>query len=766
MEPGPACPAGKTAGSRRWALQALGLLGVSAAELVLFWASARRHYAWVYPRWFDQLQYLREAYGSYDRMGAGGFAEGASQALGTASPQGSLHGFLGMVAFSIGGPSRTSALAVNLGAFLCLQAATFAAVRRISGSFAWAWAAVGLLAALQSPWSGNPGSAIDFRLDWMAACAYGVALAAAVCADRFRSTRWALLFGIAVGIALLVRHLTAIYFGLVYLGLLAWLLCQPDRLRRCGRLALSGLCALGVSGWAFWRSGRNIYTYYWIGHFFGAERALRDTHMNALSSLGWLLSELLFHQIGLAAALLGAAAGAAFLASGLRGGEREGPAGPRRSPGPAAWAAVLAFLAAPAAVMLIHPEKAPQPLNIMLPSATWVIVLVWQCLARRAARGAVAATCVAVALAGAALFVRSQLRDPFTPEMESEYRRMNAFSDYLYFRAEESGLSRPSVAVTRVFDGLNAGSFEVLGRERHRTPLAFIPTLPNGLADDPPGDVIARLAASDFVCLVTRGPRAWSFDREMEAMLPDLRDWCDRNLRHDGDLETSEVSVSLYERRALTRPAGKGVDLAAMIAAASRGPADAPVTVPGPPLLTTPATVLWTTQAEFDYEARAAYSPVRFHALAMPAGLTLDPSTGEIRGHFPAAGRFGAVLAADNAAGSARAAVTFLVTDQPWDGSVRPPDRATIGVPADFSYAAFDSRGTLDFIDVSDLTTGKMIARLPAKDDERRNWQGAVEVTFREPGPHRVKLRFVRYDPAAGGSYSFFDRECLVAAGP
>jgi hypothetical protein len=323
------------------------------------------------------------------------------------------------------------------------------------------------------------------------------------------------------------------------------------------------------------------------------------------------------------------------------------------------------------------------------------------------------------------------------------------------------------VAVTRILDCLNPALFEVLGRERHRTPLPFVPTLPTGLVSDAADDVMARLAGSDFVCLVSRGPQTWPFDREMAAMLPEMRQWCDQNLGHDGDLEAPDFSVSIYERPALARPqAGRGVTLSAMISSARRGLPFALPPVPGAPILTVPATLFWTTRAEFRYGVRAAYSPVRFRVDGLPTGLHLDPLTGEIRGTFRSTGRFGAVVTAENPRGSARAELTFMVSDQTWDVAISPPAGASIGVPADIGYSAYDSRGTLDFIDVSDLTTGKFIERVAANEDQRRNWQETFRVTFRELGEHRIKLRFVRYDPSGGGKYSFIDRDCVIETGP
>jgi hypothetical protein len=763
MPPAANPPGMKQANQLPGSVHRLALAAVFVAEWALFVTCTQRHYAWVYPRWLDQLQYLQEAYRSYDLMKARGFARAAWDALGTVSPQGSLHGFLALVAFAAAGPSRNAALAINILAFIALQAAMFAAVRKVSGSRALGWAAVGLLAAMRSPWSDSAGSAVDFRLDWLGSCAYGVALCAAVAGDGFRSTRGAIRFGVAVGLALLARHLTAAYFGVIFVAMLGWLLLQPGRGRLFGRLALSGIIAVTLSAWAFWRSRASIYHYYWVLRYVGPEGAVRDSAIGPLAYPRWLLSELIFRQVGVAAVLLAfAAAAALYLAARNANRPRYGSAEPPVSP----WPVVVIFLAVPAGVLLFHPVKAPQTVNILIPPTVWAIVLLWERLARRAPRRALVPIAAFAAAAGGALFVFAEVRRPYTPATESEYRNIGALSDFLYFRAQESGLSQPRVASTWMSDGLIGASFEVLGRERHGQPLQFVTILPRGVLAEKSGDVMARLAGADFVCLVTRAIPIWPFDREMQAMLPAMRQWCDANLEHDGDLESPDLSVSIYERKGLAQPRHNGVSLAALVAAASQGRADEHPRLPGPAHLTAPDRVAWTTQAEFRFVVRAAYSPLRFHAERLPPGLTMDSLIGEIRGFFAGPGTYPVILTAENDAGSDRKEMEIVVGDVPWDMSVDSPEGVGEGQGAKIGFSAYDSMNLLDFIDVTDLTTARSIARIAANEDQRRVWQGSCEFVLRELGEHRIKLRCVRYDPAGAGTYSFRDRDVTIVVRP
>ena len=63
------------------AYHALALAAVFAAESALFLVVTSHHYAWIYPRWMDQEQYLRQAYDAYEQAGREGYAAAAWHAL-------------------------------------------------------------------------------------------------------------------------------------------------------------------------------------------------------------------------------------------------------------------------------------------------------------------------------------------------------------------------------------------------------------------------------------------------------------------------------------------------------------------------------------------------------------------------------------------------------------------------------------------------------------------------------------------------------------
>ncbi len=739
----------------------LALCVTLASEFLLF-QRLDRAAAGIYPRWFDQIQYLTEAYKGYEYSLEHGFLAGVWQTLVNTSAQGTLHDFWALLVFQFTGPSRAAALDVNMLWFLAAQAVTFLAVRKATRSGVAAWVSVAFLAALLCPWSGETGSATDFRLDWMAACAYGVALGAATACDGFRSTGRSAVFGLAVGIALLTRFLTGVYFGLIFISLLIWVLSRGDRWPRFWRLVLSKLVAFAIAAPVFWMNRATIYNYYWIGHVTGAEPPLRDSHLGSMASVHWVARELLIYKVGLPALALFAATLVAAWALGRRrtpGAADEG----HPPPGGGGCFLAIVFLLAPFAVLCFHPVKAPQTIGVMVVPAVWLAVLGFANLARRLDRQSIRWVGGAAFVAGVAIFAALVLRKPYPDRVAVDSRRISAIADYAYFRAEECDVQRPRLAATLIADSLVAGAFSVMGYERHHHWIEFVQTLPTGLYETSEKLVLDRLGESDFVCLLSRAEPAWPYDRELSALLGVTRPWCDAHMVHLADTETEDFKVSVYERRGLEGVGGAGaVDLSRMLAEQGQAP-------PGPPaapVITSARRILWSAEAPILWRLRAAYSPVRYAARGLPDGLRLEERTGEIRGKPRAAGDFPIGISATNGRGAATGDVLLSFRSGSFLSAVEVPDSVRAGVPAEFDCAAFDSSGTLDYIDINDQTAGTLVARLTANELERVGWQVRKAITFAQPGVHRVNFRFVRYDPGAKEPYSFADELRLVPVGP
>jgi hypothetical protein len=536
-----------------------------AAEFLLFDRVGAHWHTRVYPRWNDQIQYLTEAYTGYEYLLAHGFWAGLGQAITHPAAQGTLDDCYAVLLFRLAGPSRSAALAVNMLAFLAWQSALCFAVVRGTGSRALGWVSAGLLLSLAGPWSAGPGSAVDFRLDHLAMCTLGVALAAALLTDRFRATGWSLAFGGAAGLTLSTRFLTGPYFILIFATLLAWTAAAPGRGRRLRNLGLAALVAFALAAPLVWLNRVWVYNYYWIGHFFGPESAIRNPHLNLAQSIDFVAGHLSTDHLGPAFWILAALAtltlGGGAVAARRRGIETGGP-GRHEWPWNAAVLGAI-FLLSPGIILTLHNLKSPIVEGIMAPGVTVLLLAAWAALAefcrRRRPAGssfaAVSGVALAVLAIGGGYFAVRQLTPPFSVQFIAGARKVNALADEIFLRSREAGLTAPRVGVDEVTDCLDGQVLRVICYERHRVWVPFVMTLPTGIMEEKQPVLMERLARSDFVFLTEDGPvGGWPYDKEMRALLPATRRWCDAHLRLGERFDLFGQRMVLYQRPEIPLP--------------------------------------------------------------------------------------------------------------------------------------------------------------------------------------------------------------------
>jgi hypothetical protein len=532
------------------------LLVVIVAEFILFDQFGAHRHTSVYPRWNDQVQYLGEAYTGYEYARTHGFVRGLWQTLVNPSAQGTLHDFGALLAFSVAGPSRSAALALNMLALLAWQAALFVAVTRLGAARSLAFAAALLPVALRGPWDNIPGSAYDFRLDHLAMCALGVAAALAVCTDGFRSRRWSLAFGAAVGISLLTRFLTGTYFALIFVALLAWTLAGAERRARTVNLLFAALLAAVLAAPVFWLNREWVWNYYWVGHYIGPESAIRNAHMNVARSVGFVATQLGQRHLGpfigwfaLAGTIgLGVAAASSrrWKISGWKPEPRE------RDP----WIIGAIFLLAPALVLTLHQQKSEVVVGALVPGALLLAIALWLTLAGRGP-GTKPQLAVSGAIAAAAFsfFAAEQFRTAYDAGTLADIRRVNLAADRVFKAGRAAGLREPRVAVDYITDSLDAQVIRVICYERHHVWQPFDMTLPISIAEPAPAEVMERLVRSDFVFLTEEAPPGqYPFDQKLAAMRPQLRAWCDQNLRAVERFPLFGRRMVLYQRREIPLP--------------------------------------------------------------------------------------------------------------------------------------------------------------------------------------------------------------------
>lgn len=196
-------------------------------------------------------------------------------------------------------------------------------------------------------------------------------------------------------------------------------------------------------------------------------------------------------------------------------------------------------------------------------------------------------------------------------------------------------------------------------------------------------------------------------------------------------------------------------------------PAPHPAVIPTrPPAFLTFSPLLCSAGGGCALQLQVTQGPARFRATGLPPGLALNGASGWITGRPARPGEFTARIVATNSRGSTAGDFTFQVEARTFFGRVSAPVACAAGAPVELRFAAYDGDKKLDFVDLTDLTTGKFLARLPAAAGERQSWQGRYPATFSQPGRHRISLRFVRFDPAEKSPYSFFDQSVEITVTP
>src|SRR5439155_2733968 len=105
---------------------------------------------------------------------------------------------------------------------------------------------------------------------------------------------------------------------------------------------------------------------------------------------------------------------------------------------------------------------------------------------------------------------------------------------------------------------------------------------------------------------------------------------------------------------------------------------------PPPPVITSPATATGQVGVAFSYQITATNNPTSYNATGLPAGLTVNTSTGLIFGTPTTAGTYSVTISATNSGGTGSA--TLVITINPAAPVIQPPFTATGTVGSNFSY--------------------------------------------------------------------------------
>ena len=539
------------------------LIFIFLLETLIFVAAVKSNVADIYPRFNDQIQYLSDSYLVYEKYLNEGLLAGLWYGIREPAAQGITHRFFALIAFMLFGASRLSALLVNLFAFMLWQAITFSTMRKTNFTINVAWISMALLLCLQYSWLNVPGSALDFRLDHLAMCFMGISIMAAVKSDGFLSRKWSILFGLAVGITILTRFLTAVYFlGIALFLILVYLRSQSSH-DRIKNILIAMVVAFVLIAPIFLHNYILIYNYYVVGHLTGVESDIRASGKGFLESLAFVINGVIgfesisFWFILLLIPFIG------YVVFGRKLINNLGGLGFIHQDVKENWQALgLTFFIVPLLMLALHKQVSPAVLGILVPGI-FVLVMSFlapliaffeRCTVYLQARRYLVIFLVGISFSlGFFNYTYLLLYSSSSREFISDSMKLNLIVDDIYERLVKSGIKEPTIASDRVTDFLDAQIFRVIIYERKKVWLPLVMTLPTGIFKENDQFLMERLYKSDLVFVTDSSnvEGSYPYDEQMQNLYPKLLLYCEENMVKLGRYHFFDRDITLYARPSL-----------------------------------------------------------------------------------------------------------------------------------------------------------------------------------------------------------------------
>lgn len=266
-------------------------------EFYFFKSYILKNITYFYPTSFDQASYLPLTYSTYENVKQYGLISGFSISPPLAT--GFLFPIQATLFYLAFGASRFVSLLPNFIYFILLQIMSLVAIRSLTKKNYFSFIFLGLILAIDTPFA-HSGGLMDFRIDFMAFCLYGIILGSAIKSKLFLNTKWSLITALFSVILMLLRCITIVYlpilFGMTVIYL--YFITRPssknniaysDNKLRLRNLLLISICLGIVALFYIWLNRNVLFNYYMVGHFLGNEKNIRALEVGVTSFASLLL---------------------------------------------------------------------------------------------------------------------------------------------------------------------------------------------------------------------------------------------------------------------------------------------------------------------------------------------------------------------------------------------------------------------------------------------------------------------------------------------
>ena len=506
-----------------------------------------------YPRFFDQIQYLRESYLAYQGMQLNGLWSAIYSSLSNEVAQGVWHDFVALMSMSIFGPHRISALLVNFMWLIFFQLALFFVTLSATRNNSVAWLSFLMPLLIQGIWRPDVGGALyDFRLDHLAMCMMGLTIISCLKTEGFTNRKWSIIFGLLVSLTITGRFLTSVYFGLIYALLFGVLLFNSNKKSRVGNLLLSAFAAIPLVAIFFTHNWGRIYNYYLVNHMVGTEKVARSSGLNSLETFQYISINGLYKFQGPIFFILFTLI---FLVYFFRNRNAKQIELKKVFFSPLfSWWRIVGFIffISPMIILSFESEAQNAVLSILTPGIVifFLSLVIPFYLSMQTTRVALSKSLLLlITIFSIFNFTSSNLKFSDFKEFSSNANKVNKIADFIYQYSINHD-SSVKIATNRVVEFLDANIQRTVIFERHGKWLSLEGTLPAGLIEVPDDEIYERLKNSDLVFsidghAITRG---FPSELQMQSLKVELSRIQELNFYLHGNIHIFDRQIKIYQK--------------------------------------------------------------------------------------------------------------------------------------------------------------------------------------------------------------------------